>query len=100
MILSALLKFLVDKSQVIPQFQGELKDSFTDQCRNNGRINIDNIEVMCFNSLKRDVACPEPWFPTTSTAIILGVTFNTNCSFSYHVTNLVKKGNYALLSLT
>ena len=39
--LSALLKFLVDKSQAIPQFQGELKDSFTDQCRNNGlQINV------------------------------------------------------------
>ena len=55
---------------------------------------------MCFNPHKRHAACHEPCFPTTSTTIILGVTFRTDCSFSYHVSNLVKKSNYALQSLT
>ena len=99
--LSVLIKFLVDKFRAMPQFRGELKDSCTDQCRNNGlQINIKKTKVMCFNPFEMDVACPESWFPTISTAIILCVTFSTDCYFSYHISNLVKKGNSALRSLT
>ena len=69
------------KSQAIPQFQGELKNSFTDQCRNNGlQINVNKTKLMRFNPLNRDAACPEPWFRTISTAIILGETFTTDGS--------------------
>jgi hypothetical protein len=99
--LSALLKYLIEKSQVIPQFDSDLKYKFNDQWSTNGvHVNVKKTKVMRFNPLKRDVACPDPWYPTTSTAVVLGVTFSDDCSFGPHVTNLVRKGNYALRSLT
>ena len=55
---------------------------------------------MHFNPLKSDVAWPDLWYPTTSTAVVLGVTFSDDCSFGPNVTNLVRKRNYALRSLT
>ena len=84
----------MNKSQAIPQFQGELKDSFTDQCTNDVlQTNINKTNVISYNPLKRDVACPEPWFPTAATDIILCGTLSADCSFSYHASNLVKRGN-------
>ena len=54
---------------------------------------------MRFNPLKRDLFYPKPSYPVISTAVTLSVTFSLDCSFSPHVENLVKKGNYALISL-
>ncbi|KAK2713880.1 hypothetical protein QYM36_009684 [Artemia franciscana] len=79
--LSTLLEFFVHKSQTLPQLQGELKDSFTDHCGNNGlQINVNKTKLMRFNPLNRDAACPDPWFRTISTAIILGETFTAKGS--------------------
>ena len=98
--LSLLLKYLAEKSDVYPQFSSEIRNSFLEACSiNDLQLNMNKTKVMRFNPLKRDLSCPVPWYPTTSTSVILGVTFSDDCSFSAHIAGLVKKGSCALQSL-
>ena len=46
------------------------------------------------------LVCPAPWFPLALSAIIPGINFSANCSFSAHVQELAQKGNYALILIT
>jgi hypothetical protein len=95
---SALMKYnLIERSQLIIQLDSDLKDKFKDQCSSNGiQVPVYKTKVIRFNPLKRDVDYPDPLYPTTSTAVVLGVTFRDNCAFSPNATNLVRKGKYEL----
>lgn len=98
--LSTLLKYLIEKSQTVPQFSESFIDNFRDQCSENSlQINETKTKILRFNPLKRDFQCPPPPYQSVSSAVILGVTFSVDCSFSLHVQEVVKKANCAMRTL-
>ena len=43
--------------------------------------------------------CPPPPYPSESSAVVLGVKFSIDCSFSLHVDTIIKKANSAMRTL-
>ena len=43
--------------------------------------------------------CPPPPYPSESSAVVLGVKFSIDCSFSLRVDTIIKKANSAIRTL-
>ncbi|XP_065584632.1 uncharacterized protein LOC136043664 [Artemia franciscana] len=95
--LSVLLKYIVEKSEVVPQFCNEIINNFKDECTANSRqINEGKTKILRFNPLKRDFVCTPPPYPSESLTVVLGVKFSINCSFGHHANTIIKKANSAM----
>ena len=98
--LSVLLKHLIGSSEAVPRFSAAIMSNFKDQCTINSlQINEGKTKIVCSNPIKRHFVSPPPPYPSFSSAVILGVTFSVDSSFSTHVDTVIKKANDAMGTL-